>query len=159
VDVMREQRETPESDQPPGLRERKKIKTRAAIRREAFRLIDEQGYANTTVEQIAEAADVSSSTFFRYFPAKEAVLLSDDYTEPVIDAFIAAPSELSPVAAYRHPVVATFDAMTAVEREDAAAGQRLLYSVPETRGAIYAEYVRLIGAAASSLTGRCVEIS
>jgi AcrR family transcriptional regulator len=142
---MRDKRMTPESDQLPGLRERKKIKTRAAIRREAFRLIEEQGYANTTVEQIADAADVSSSTFFRYFPAKEAVLLSDDLTEPVIDAFIAAPSELSPVAAYRHAVAATFDAMTAAEREDAAAGQRLLYSVPEARGVIYAEYIRLIG--------------
>jgi AcrR family transcriptional regulator len=47
------------SDRPLGLRERKKIKTRQAIRREAFRLIDENGYAATTVEQIADAAEVS----------------------------------------------------------------------------------------------------
>jgi AcrR family transcriptional regulator len=145
VEVMRDKRTTSETDPPPGLRERKKIKTRAAIRREAFRLIEDQGYANTTVEQIADAADVSSSTFFRYFPAKEAVLLSDDLTEPVVDAFIAAPNELSPVAAYQYAVAATFNAMTTAEREDAIAGQRLLYSVPEARGLIYSEYIRLIG--------------
>jgi hypothetical protein len=40
------------TDQPPGLRERKKIKTRQAIRREAFRLIDENGYTATTVERV-----------------------------------------------------------------------------------------------------------
>ena len=53
------------TDRPLGLRERKKIKTRQAIRREAFRLFDANGYAATTVEQIADAADVSPSTFFR----------------------------------------------------------------------------------------------
>lgn len=145
------------TDPPPGLRERKKIKTRAALRREALRLMEEQGYANTTVEQIADAAEVSTSTFFRYFSAKEEVLLSDDMTQPVIDAFIAAPPELSPVAAYRHAVATAFSALTTAEREDALAGERLLYSVPEARGFIYAEYVRLIGLLADALQARLDE--
>ena len=62
------------SDEQPaqlGLRERKKLKTRVAIRGAAYRLISEQGYEATSVEQIAEAAEVSPSTVFRYFPAKE----------------------------------------------------------------------------------------
>ena len=61
--------EAPATDR-PGLRERKKARTRAAIREHALRLFREQGYYATTVEQIAEAAEVSPSTFFRYFPTK-----------------------------------------------------------------------------------------
>jgi AcrR family transcriptional regulator len=62
----------------PGLRERKKAKTRRLLRQEALRLFVEQGYDNTTVEQICDAADISPSTFFRYFPTKEDVVLTDD---------------------------------------------------------------------------------
>jgi len=69
-----------------GLRERKKAKTRAAIRREAMRLFREQGYEETTVEQIAEAAEVSPSTFFRYFPTKEDVVLQDDFDVVVVNS-------------------------------------------------------------------------
>jgi AcrR family transcriptional regulator len=68
------------SSPPTGLGERKKIRTRQTVRREAFRLIEENGYAATTVEQIAEAAEVSPSTFFRYFPTKESVLLPTTWT-------------------------------------------------------------------------------
>ena len=53
---------THDADQ-PGLRERKKAKTRASIREHALRLFREQGYAATRVEQIAEAAEVSPATF------------------------------------------------------------------------------------------------
>jgi AcrR family transcriptional regulator len=151
---MSDPRNTPEPESPPGLRERKKIKTRDAIRRAAFRLINEQGYANTTVEQIAQAADVSPRTFSRYFPAKEAVLLSDDLIQPIVDAFIAAPSDLSPIAAYRHAVAATFGAMTDDERADAVTGQRLMYTVPEARGLLYQEYIRLIALITDALATR-----
>jgi AcrR family transcriptional regulator len=48
-----------------GLRDRKKIRTRETIRSEAMRLIVANGYANTTIEQIADAADIAASTFFR----------------------------------------------------------------------------------------------
>ena len=58
-----------------GLRERKKQHTRSAIHEAAFRLIDEQGLEATTVEQICQEADVSTRTFFNYYPSKAAAAL------------------------------------------------------------------------------------
>lgn len=57
-----------------GLRELKKQRTRATIVDVAARLCTEQGYENTTVDQIAAEADISPRTFSRYFPNKEAVI-------------------------------------------------------------------------------------
>lgn len=69
----------PDSQQPPlGLRERKKQQTKQALEQAAFALFAAQGYAETTVEDIASAAQVSRASFFRYFGSKEDVLAADD---------------------------------------------------------------------------------
>ena len=62
------------ADRTPGLRERKKIRTRSTLVDAAAELCLRQGYDNTTVEQIAAAAEVSPRTFSRYFPTKDAVI-------------------------------------------------------------------------------------
>jgi AcrR family transcriptional regulator len=78
-----------------GLRERKKLKTKTTIQREAMRLFKKQGYGATTVEQIAEAAEISPSTFFNYFPTKEDVVLFDQYDPMMLELLTsnAVPTE------------------------------------------------------------------
>ena len=58
-----------------GLRETKARKTRKQIFSEALRLFKLDGYEQTTMEAIAEAAEVSPSTLYRYFPSKDLILL------------------------------------------------------------------------------------
>jgi AcrR family transcriptional regulator len=142
------------TDQPLGLRERKKLKTRQAIRREAFRLIDENGYASTTVEQIAEAAEVSQSTFFRYFPSKETLLLEYDLDPLVLAAFKEQPRDLSLTQAFRRAYEVTLANLSDEQIEFENMRQRLIFSIPELRGALYDEYHRTVGVAAEAIGHR-----
>jgi AcrR family transcriptional regulator len=142
------------TDQPAGLRERKKLKTRQAIRREAFRLIDENGYAGTTVEQIAEAAEVSPSTFFRYFPSKETLLFAEDLDPLVLAAFKEQPRELSLTQAFRRAYEATMASLSDEQVEFENIRQRLIFSIPELKGALYDEYHRTVGVAAKAIGDR-----
>jgi AcrR family transcriptional regulator len=117
----------------PGLRERKKARTRDSIQEHALRLFRAQGYEATTVDQIADAAEVSPSTFFRYFSTKEDVVLYDAFDPILIEAFRAQPAELSPIGALRAAMRAAFGAAPAEEvalQEERAA---LIFSVPELR--------------------------
>lgn len=137
-----------------GLRERKKARTRAAIRRHALRLFREQGYQATTVEQIAEAAEVSPSTFFRYFPTKEDVVLQDDLDILAIGAFEKQPPELGPVAAFRAAAASTFAALTDEELERLRETTELTLSVPEVRARALDEFTRTIDVIADAVARR-----
>jgi AcrR family transcriptional regulator len=136
-------RSVPDDDGPAvGLRERKKAKTRAAIQEHALRLFRDQGYQATTVEQIAEAAEISPSTFFRYFPTKEDVVLYDVLDPPALAAFRAQPAELSPIQALRGAMRAVFAELPAEEWEVQRERNRLIRSVPELRAKMLDEFAR-----------------
>jgi len=137
-----------------GLRERKKRRTREAVRLAAFDLFRRKGYPNTTVEMIAEAADVSPRTFFRYFPNKAALLIPDQLMEPIIERFLAAPPEMHPIAAYRHAVEQVFTGMGGPEWSEELARQQLLYTLPEAAGALYTEYLHVIELITEALATR-----
>jgi AcrR family transcriptional regulator len=80
-----------------GLRERKKLRTRATLIDAAAELCLNQGYDNTTVEQIAAAADVSPRTFSRYFPTKESVVaaMTGDMDGYLAEALLEQPSDIN----------------------------------------------------------------
>jgi AcrR family transcriptional regulator len=137
-----------------SLRERKKARTRAAIREHALRLFSEQGYQATTVEQIAAAAEVSPSTFFRYFPTKEDVVLQDDMDVRMTDALAHQPADLAPLAAVRAAVREAWDSFTPPEWEQITQGARLAVDVPEIRARSMNEFARTIDAIAAALASR-----
>jgi AcrR family transcriptional regulator len=116
-----------------GLRERKKAKTRAAIQDAALTLFQRQSYDETTVEQIAELAEVSPSTFFRYFPTQEDTVLHDRYDPVLIADFRAQPAVLGPIAALRETLRSVLGKLP----EDELARERmrgaLIISVPALR--------------------------
>jgi AcrR family transcriptional regulator len=137
-----------------GLRERKKAKTRAAIREQALRLFREQGYQATTVEQIAAAAEISPATFFRYFPTKEDVVLQDDVDVLTVEAFDAQPPGLSPIAAVRAATAATFAGLTPDELARFRETTEMTLSVPEIRARAVDEFVRSIEVIAGAVARR-----
>ncbi|MFE7561568.1 TetR family transcriptional regulator [Kitasatospora sp. NPDC057500] len=118
---------------PLSLRERKKLKTRRTIRREAYRLITEQGYENTTVDRIAAAAEVSPSTFFRYFATKEDLVLTDEYDPALIEALLARPSDEPFLRSCRTALVELVRNLPQEDREELLVRMRLVGDVPALR--------------------------
>lgn len=130
-----------------GLRERKKLKTRIAIRRATYKLIAEQGYEATTIEQIAEEAEVSPSTVFRYFPTKEDIVLTDEY-DPIMEAELRArPPGEEPLESIRHVMAQGLSALIAEERDEVIQRTKLMVEVP----AIRARMTEAMSAAGSRL--------
>jgi AcrR family transcriptional regulator len=141
-------------DSPGGLRERKKARTRASLREHALRLFGEQGYHATTVEQIAAAAEVSSSTFFRYFPTKEDLILQDDMDTRMIEALKRQPAGLGPVTAVRAATREVFASYTAADLDLIQQNMALTLSVPEVRARALDEFARTIAVMSEALAKR-----
>jgi AcrR family transcriptional regulator len=133
----------PDDDRPAtGLRERKKARTKAAIQQHAMRLFSEQGYQATTVEQIAAAAEVSPSTFFRYFPTKEDVVLYDALDPVLLEAFRAQPAELHPIKALREAMWSVLGELPEGELAVQSERDTLIRAVPELRARMLDEFAK-----------------
>ena len=144
-------------DRPDGLRERKKARTRASIREHALRLFRENGYQRTTVEKIAEAAEVSASTFIRYFPTKEDIVLQDDMDTRMIEALDRQPARLGPLSAVRAAAREMFTSYTQADLDLLGETTALTMTVPEVRARAMDEFARTIavtGEALAKRTGR-----
>ena len=121
------------------LSERKKQKAMLRIQQCALELFMRQGYDATTVEQIAEAAEVSQSSFFRYFQTKGAVILYDSLDPVIIDIFLKQPAHMSVVRAFREAMKLAYASLPSdrlmLERERF----RLIITVPELTTVILTE--------------------
>jgi AcrR family transcriptional regulator len=137
-----------------GLRERKKARTRTTIQQHALRLFGERGYQATTVEQICEVAEVSESTFFRYFPTKEDVVLWDEFDPLLVEAFRAQPPQASPIQALRASFRGVFADLSAEQRMEQRQRLALILSVPEPRAAMLNQFTQTIGQVAQLVAER-----
>jgi len=137
------------TDQPaaeqPGLRERRRVRTKLMVQAEALRLFAEQGYEQTTIDDIAHAAAMSPRTFFRYFPTKEDVVLWDEYDEQPFAELLASQPHSDPlvrlISATRQIIVSIHDN----DRELLLARTRLSFRVPEIRARFLEQQAHAVG--------------
>jgi len=133
--------DAPVPEPEPDWRQRKKTATRDRVRATALRLFREQGYDATTVEQIAAAAGVSHMTFFRYFPTKEDVALSDSY-DPLIAAMIAQTPATWPLIKRIRTVLAEgLRQVYRTDRDTLLAQNKLVVSTPALRERLWADQI------------------
>ncbi|GAB08846.1 putative TetR family transcriptional regulator [Gordonia araii NBRC 100433] len=131
-----------------GVRAAKKARTRAAIRAAAVDLFAKQGFAATTVEQIAQTAGVSHTTFFRYFQSKEQVIISDDLQEQRDAALAAIPPGLNHFDLLRRMISDLFEIALADKWASCHERVELINSEPELHRANQVEAERAISEAA-----------
>ena len=142
---------------PASLRDRKKVRTRRLLQEHALRLFADRGYAGTTVEDIAAAADVSPRTFFRYFASKEAVVLEDEYDPLLFERMRRIDPGEPPVGAMRRIIASLLPDIYAEDRDRILARSRLIYGTPELASAVngqLTDFERLLAGTLAEVHGR-----
>ena len=129
------------TEREPDWRQRKKTATRDRIRACALRLFREQGYDATTVEQIAAEAGVSHMTFFRYFPAKEDVALSDSYDPLIAELIGQTPVTQPTIERIRTVLVQGLRQVYDTDRDTMLAQNKLIVSTPALRERLWASQI------------------
>ncbi len=114
-----------------GLREKKKARTRALIRRVAIERFAERGFEAITAHEIAEAAGVGRRTFFRYFPSKEEVVFAAQGERLArFAALVSEPlSGESPFQTVRRALLSMAEVLM-VQREEVVALQKIVEASP-----------------------------
>ena len=126
-------------DEPAGLRERKKERTRSLIAQEALRLFRAQGFDEVSVVEVAAAAEVSKATLFRYFPTKEDLVLHRfaDHLGEAARVVRARPAGVTPTAALRDHFLAGLAARDPItglnDHPEILSFQDLIYRTPSLR--------------------------
>ena len=126
-----------------GLRERKKLRTRAELSDAAFRLFAERGFDETTIEDIVEQVEVSPRTFFRYFDSKEDVVIGffDDLGLELRAMLATRPSDEPSFTALRAALGTLIDLYE--ERQDrVVAAKRLAHETPSIRARLLDKHAR-----------------
>jgi len=122
-----------------GLRARKKEQTRTAITEAALDLFEAKGYDATTVEDIAEASNVSPRTFFRYFDSKLDVVLPDkaeDEESALADSLDARPPGEGPVEAAHNVIRQKLAEMLEEDRHTTMRQLRIVMANPSLRAVV-----------------------
>jgi AcrR family transcriptional regulator len=137
-----------------GLRERKKVRTRLAIEDAALALFEERGFEATTVDEIAAWADVSTTTFFRYFPTKSDVLVGDhDMQLPALrQAVVDRPASENDLDAIRHAIQSEW--VAAVDSERTARKARIVATSDFLTGLSYHSGERWLAVLVEALAQR-----
>lgn len=131
------------TDTKPDWRAAKKAATRREIQRQALRLFRERGFAATTVEQIATAAGVSHMTFFRYFPTKEDVVLTDEHDDAIRTLIEQTPATLPPVQRIADALREGLTAVYASERDELLTRNQLIVANPTLRARLWQQQATL----------------
>ena len=117
-----------------GRRERKKAETRVRIQRAALDLFEEHGFAETSIEQISDLADVSTTTFFRYFRTKDETVAHNGFTPLFLDALRGQPDDLEPLDAIRAALTAAGQAIASETWNQERRRQLYVLREPDLRG-------------------------
>lgn len=146
-----------------SLRDRKKHATRRALQAAALDLVAERGYAQVTVEEIAEAVDVSPRTFFNYFSSKEAAVLGEDpdQVDELRTAILSRPAGEAPFATVRavlgeHAAAIARDVHDAGDTAAWLRRMKAVHAEPQLRAAHVARmaaFERVVAEAVATRTG------
>ena len=117
-----------------SLRERRKVETRQLLQRQALRLFRRDGYDQTTMNAIAEAAGVSAMTVYRHFPTKEDLVIWDEFTLVSLDTLTKSPTDDPLVRRIGNALIETAQAATTPDHRDLLLTRlQLMVEVPALR--------------------------